>query len=85
MIKSIYCCIINRNKYSDWKLKFMENSEFKIQDNKNSGNFIERIKSREDMTDEEFNDFMKLSIEQAENGKSVSIDRTFNELLSKFK
>lgn len=63
----------------------MRNSEYKIKDNENSKNLIERIKSREDMTDKEFNDFMKLSIEQAENGKSVSIDRTFNELLSKFK
>lgn len=63
----------------------MRNSEYKIKDNENSRNLIERIKSREDMTDKEFNDFMRLSIEQAENGKSVSIDRTFNELLSKFK
>lgn len=63
----------------------MRNSEYKIKDNENSRNLIERIKSREDMTDKEFNDFMKLSIEQVENGKSVSIDRTFNELLSKFK
>lgn len=63
----------------------MRNSEYKIKDNENSRNLIERRKSREDMTDKEFNDFMKLSIEQAENGKSVSIDSTFNELLSKFK
>ena len=63
----------------------MRNSAYKIKDNENSRNLIERIKSREDMTDKEFNDFMRLSIEQAENGKSVSIDRTFNELLSKFK
>lgn len=63
----------------------MRNSEFKIQDNKKNRNFIERIKSRENMTDKEFNDFMELSIEQAENGESVSIDRAFNELLSKFK
>ena len=63
----------------------MRNSEFKIQDNKKSRNFIERIKSRENMTDKEFDDFMELSIEQAENGESVSIDRAFNELLSKFK
>ena len=63
----------------------MENSEYKIQDNKNSRNFIERIKSREDMTNEEFNDFMKLSLEQAENGESVSVDSAFNELLSIFK
>lgn len=41
----------------------MRNSEFKIQDNKNSRNFIERIISREDMMDIEFNDLMKLSLE----------------------
>lgn len=63
----------------------MENSEYKIQDKKNFRNFIERIISREDMTDEAFNDFMKLSLEQAESGESVSIDSTFNELLSIFK
>ena len=63
----------------------MKNSEFKIQDDKNSRNFIERITSREDMTDEEFNDFMKLSLEQAESGESVSIDSAVNELLSIFK
>lgn len=39
----------------------MESSEFKIQDIKNSRNLIEKIKSREDMTDTEFNDFMELS------------------------
>ena len=39
----------------------MENRKFKIQDNKNIRNFMERIKSREDMTDSEFNYFMKLS------------------------
>lgn len=37
------------------------------------------------MTNEEFNDFMKLSLEQAENGESVSVDSAFNELLSIFK
>ena len=58
----------------------MEDSEFKIQDNKNSRNFMERIESREDMTDEEFNDFMKLSLEQAENNESVSVDEAFGEL-----
>lgn len=63
----------------------MENSEYKIQDNKNRRILIEKITSREDMTDEEFNDFMELSIEQAENGESVSIDGAFNELLSIFK
>jgi len=63
----------------------MENSEYKIQDNKNRRIVIEKIISREDMTDEEFNDFMKLSLEQAESGESVSIDSAFNELLSIFK
>lgn len=63
----------------------MENSKYKIQDKKNFRNFIERIISREDMTDEEFNDFMKLTLEQAESGESVSIDSAFNELLSIFK
>lgn len=58
----------------------MKNSEFKIQDNKNSSNFIERIKSREDMTSTEFNDFMLLSLEQVENGESVSVDEAFEEL-----
>lgn len=63
----------------------MENSEYKIQDNKNRRIVIEKIISREDMTDEEFNDFMKLTLEQAESGESVSIDSAFNELLSIFK
>lgn len=63
----------------------MRNSEFKIQDNENSRNFVERIMSREDMIESEFNNFMKLSLEEAENGESVSVDRTFNELLSVFK
>lgn len=58
----------------------MRNSEFKIQDNENNRNFIERIKSREDITDKEFNDFMELSMEQAENGESVSVEGAFEEL-----
>lgn len=61
----------------------MENSEYKIQDNKNNRNFIERIISREDMTAKEFNDFMKLSLEQAENAESISVDETFRELCKK--
>ena len=32
------------------------------------------------MTDEEFNDFMKLSLEQAESGESISVDEAFGEL-----
>ena len=58
----------------------MVNSEIKTQDNKNSRNFIEEIISREDMRITEFNYFMKLSLEQAENGESVSIDEAFEEL-----
>ena len=38
------------------------------------------IKTREDMTNEEFNNFMELSLEQAENGESVSVDEAFEEL-----
>lgn len=59
----------------------MENSEYKIQDNKNRRIVIERITSREDMTDKEFNDFMKLSLEQAESGEIVSIVEVFEQLL----
>lgn len=62
----------------------MRNSEFKIQDNENSRNFIERIKSREDITDKEFNDFMELSMKQAENGESVSVEGAFEELFKEF-
>lgn len=58
----------------------MVNSEIKIQDNKNSRNFIEEIISREDMRITEFKYFMKLSLEQAENGESVSIDEAFEKL-----
>lgn len=58
----------------------MVNSKIKIQDNKNSRNFIEEIISREDMKITEFNYFMKLSLEQAENGESVSIDEAFEKL-----
>jgi hypothetical protein len=58
----------------------MRNSEFKIQDNKNSRNFIERIISREDMTDIEFNDLIKLSLEQDGNGESVNLDEAFEGL-----
>ena len=58
----------------------MENSEYKIQDNKNRRIVIERITSREDMTDEEFNDFMRISLEQARNGETVSVDEAFEQL-----
>ena len=59
----------------------MENSEYKIQDSKNRRIDIERITSREDMTDEEFDDFMKFSLEQAESGEIVSIVEVFEQLL----
>lgn len=58
----------------------MENSEIKIQDNKNSRNLIEEIIFREDTRIIEFNYFMELSLEQAENGESVSIDEAFEKL-----
>ena len=61
----------------------MKNCKSNIQDNKNNRNFIERIISREDMTAKEFNDFMKLSLEQAENAESISVDETFRELCKK--
>lgn len=63
----------------------MENSEYKIQDNKNRRILIEKITNKEDITDEEFNDFMKLSLEQAKKGESVSVDEAFEELFSIFK
>ena len=59
----------------------MENSEYKIQDSKKRRIDIERITSREDMTDKEFDDFMKLSLEQAESGEIVSIVEVFEQLL----
>lgn len=35
------------------------------------------------MTVTEFNDFTELSLEQAENGESVSVDEAFGELFKK--
>ena len=61
----------------------MRNSEFKIQDDKKSITSVDKMKSREDMNDEQFNDFMKLSIEQSENGESVTVDQVFDKLLKK--
>ena len=58
----------------------MNDTEFKIQDVKKSMTSLDIIKSRDDMTEEEFNDFMKLSLKQAENGESVSVDEAFKEL-----
>ena len=58
----------------------MNDIEFKIQDVKKSMTSLDIIKSRDAMTEEEFNDFMKLSLEQAENGELVSIDEAFEEL-----
>lgn len=58
----------------------MKNKDFKTQDDKKSIASMNIIKTREDMTNEEFNNFMKLSLEQAENGESVSVDEAFEEL-----
>jgi hypothetical protein len=58
----------------------MKNKDFKTQDDKKSIASMNIIKTREDMTNEEFNNFMKLSLEQAENGESVSVDEVFEEL-----
>lgn len=58
----------------------MRNRVVEIQDDKKSITSVIRIKTREDMTDEEFNDFMELSMEQAENGESVRVDEVFEEL-----
>ena len=58
----------------------MKNKECKKQDNKKNTTSVNIIKIREDMTDEEFNDFMKLSLEQAESGESISVDEAFGEL-----
>lgn len=63
----------------------MGNSGFEIQDNKDSRNFMEGIIFREEMTDTEFNDFMMLSLGQAENGETESIDREASKMLSIFK
>ena len=76
---------IIRNKNGDWKLKIMRNRVVEIRDDKKSITSVSRIKTREGMTDEEFNDFMELSMEQAENGESVSVDEAFEELFSIFK
>lgn len=43
---------------------------------------LDIIKSRDDMTEEEFNDFMKLSLEQAEKGESVTANEVFEKLLN---
>lgn len=58
----------------------MKNKDFKTQDDKKSITSMNIIKTREDMTNEEFNNFMELSLEQAENGESVSVDEAFEEL-----
>ena len=58
----------------------MKNKDFKTQDDKKSITSMNIIKTREDMTNEEFNNFMELSLEQSENGESVSVDEAFEEL-----
>ena len=57
-----------------------ENRECKTQDDEKSILSLNIIKTKENMTNEEFNDFMKLSLEQAENGELVSVDEVFEEL-----
>ena len=71
---------IIRNNNGDGKLKIMKNGVLEIQDDKKSITSVNRIKTREDMTDEEFNDFMELGLEQAKKGESVSVDEAFEEL-----
>ena len=71
---------IIRNNNGDWKLKIMKNGVLEIQDDKKSITSVNRIKTREDMTDEEFNDFMELGLEQTKKGESVSVDEAFEEL-----
>jgi len=44
---------IIRNNNGDWKLKIMKNGVLEIQDDKKSITSVNRIKTREDMTDEE--------------------------------
>lgn len=43
---------------------------------------LDIIKSRDDMIEEEFNDFMKLSLEQAEKDESVNANEVFEKLLN---
>ena len=49
---------IIRNKNGDWKLKIMRNRVVEIQDDKKSINSENIIKTREDMTDAEFNELI---------------------------
>lgn len=58
----------------------MKNRECKTQNDKKSITSVNIIKTREDMTDEEFNSFMKISLKQAKKGESVSVDEVFEEL-----
>ena len=59
----------------------MRNRVVEIQDNKKSINSENIIKTREDMTDAEFNELIKLSLEQVKNGELVSVDEAFEELI----
>ena len=58
----------------------MKNRECKTQNDKKSITSVNIIKTREDMTDEEFNSFMKISLKQAKKGESVNADEVFEEL-----
>lgn len=51
------------------------------QDYKKSTTSVNIIKTIEDMTDTEFNDFMMLSLEQAENGESVIVYKAFKDCI----
>ncbi len=51
------------------------------QDDKKSTASVNIIKTIEDMTDTEFNDFMMLSLEQAENGESVIVYKAFKDCI----
>ena len=59
----------------------MRNRVVEIQDDKKSINSENIIKTREDMTDAEFNELIKLSLEQVKNGELVSVDEAFEELI----
>ena len=51
------------------------------QDDKKSTTSVNIIKTIEDMTDTEFNDFMMLSLEKAENVESVMVYKAFKDCI----
>lgn len=58
----------------------MKNRECKTQTDKKSIISVNIIKTRKDMTDEEFNSFMEISLKKAKKDESVSVDEAFEEL-----